>query len=80
MKLETEQLLGTLEVLNHETFLWETETQGKFNIWRLMISEGFVSLTDVEIALEHWQNIERWGTPTNQKDCQCEFCCHQPSR
>lgn len=66
MKPETEQLLGTLEVLTHQPFLWKTEPQGEFNIWNLMISEGFVSLTDSELAFEHWQNIERWGTPTQQ--------------
>lgn len=68
MKHETEQLLSTLEVLNSQTFLWETDTQGEFNPWNLIISEGFVNLTDVERAFEHWQNIEQWGTPTNQED------------
>ena len=33
----------------------------------MIISEGFVSLTDLEIAFEHWQNSEQWGTPTDQK-------------
>lgn len=72
MNFTTTQLLGTLEVLSqysgYQTFFWETQSQGEFNPWNLMISEGFVSLTDVERAFEHWQNIERWGTPTNQKD------------
>jgi hypothetical protein len=69
MKLETVQLFGTLEVLSsHESSptLWETDTQGEFNIWNLLISEGFVNPTDPELAFEHWQNIELWGTPTDQ--------------
>ncbi|MEH1942266.1 MAG: hypothetical protein V7L01_18910 [Nostoc sp.] len=41
-----------------------------------MISEGFVNLTDIEIAFKHWQNIEEWGTPTNQQ----EFCEYAPPR
>lgn len=62
MKPETEQLLGTLEVLGgYQPFFWETEIQGEFSLWNLMISEGFVNLTDVERAFEHWQNIEQWG-------------------
>lgn len=68
MKPETEQLLGTLEVLyDGQILFWETSTQGEFNFWNLMISEGFVNLTDLELAFDHWQNIEHWGTPTNQQ-------------
>jgi hypothetical protein len=70
MKPETEQLLGTLEVLSQynccQPLFWETATQGEFSLWNLLISQGFVSQTDVELAFEHWQNIERWGTPTDQ--------------
>lgn len=66
------QLLGTLEVLSQSSgcqpFFWEIKTQGEFNLWNLMVSEGFVSLTDPELAFEHWQNIEHWGTPTNPLD------------
>ena len=32
-----------------------------------MISEGFDSLTDLELAFKYWQNIEQWGTPTKRK-------------
>ncbi|GGA06810.1 nuclease A inhibitor family protein [Okeania sp. KiyG1] len=74
MKLETEKLLGTLEILARRPFFWDTEKWGKFNVWNLMRSEGCVNLTDVEVALAepsgsylaHWQNVEHWGTPTNQ--------------
>jgi hypothetical protein len=44
MNAEREQLLGTLELLVSNTFVWKTEIQGKFNLWNLMISEGFVNL------------------------------------
>ncbi|MEH2240882.1 hypothetical protein [Nostoc sp.] len=73
MHPETEQLLGTLQILCSNSFVWETTNQGEFNIWNLMISEGFVNLTDIELAFTHWQNIEEWGTPTNQKACDYEY-------
>lgn len=73
MKPETEKLLGTLEVLSEyskysgcQPLFWETATQGEFSLWSLLISQGFVRETDVELVFEHWQNIEFWGTPTNQ--------------
>lgn len=66
MKPETERLLGTLELIAHNTFVWETEKQGEFNLWNLIISAGFVKETDIELVFEHWQNIELWGTPTSQ--------------
>ncbi|BAY81096.1 hypothetical protein NIES267_05610 [Calothrix parasitica NIES-267] len=69
MKSSTKKLLGTLEVFNPgNTFFWETSTQGEFNLWNLMINEGFVNPTDIELVFEHWQNIETWGTPTNPND------------
>jgi hypothetical protein len=67
MKIETEQLLGTLELLVRHSFFWETEQRGAFNSWNLMIAEGFVQLTDIEIVLEGWQAVERWGTVTDPK-------------
>ena len=66
MKPETEQLLGTLEVLAHNTFIWETDKRGEFNLWNLILSEGFVDETDLELVFEHWRSIEAWGTPTSQ--------------
>lgn len=66
MHPETEQLLGTLEVLGSGNFVWENKDSGEFSLWNLMTTEGFVAQTDVEVAFEHWQNIEAWGTPTNQ--------------
>ncbi|MEH2357445.1 hypothetical protein [Nostoc sp.] len=73
MKLETEQLLATLELLCSDLFVWETANQGEFNLWNLMISEGFVHLTDIELAFKHWQKIEEWGTPTNQEASDYEY-------
>ncbi|MFB2894837.1 hypothetical protein ACE1CI_18155 [Aerosakkonemataceae cyanobacterium BLCC-F50] len=73
MKPETEQLLGTLEVLVGNTFVWETEIQGEFNAWNLAIAQGFVSLTDVDEAIAHWQSVERWGTPTDQSKNDYEY-------
>ncbi len=73
MQSETEKLLGTLEILRSDSFVWETAIQGEFNVWNLMISEGFVNLTDVELAFTHWQNIEEWGTPTNQEADDYEY-------
>ncbi|WP_202220016.1 hypothetical protein [Okeania sp. KiyG1] len=73
MKLETEKLLGTLEVLVKNPFLWETEKRGDFNIWNLMISEGCIHLTDVELAIAHWQDVEHWGTPTYQTEDDFEY-------
>ncbi|MDZ7993222.1 MAG: hypothetical protein RM022_030575 [Nostoc sp. EfeVER01] len=73
MHLETEQILATLELLCSDLFVWETATQGEFNLWNLMISEGFVHLTDIELAFKHWQKIEEWGTPTNQEASDYEY-------
>ncbi|MEH2126183.1 hypothetical protein [Nostoc sp.] len=68
MHSETERIFGTLQVLiGSNSFVWETANQGEFNLWNLMISEGFVHLTDIELAFKHWQNIEEWGTPSNQQ-------------
>ena len=71
MKPETEQLLRTLEVLNEHPsriFVWDAEEQGEFTMWNLALAEGFVSLTDVDVALAHWQAVEHWGTPEDQTD------------
>ncbi|CBN58097.1 MULTISPECIES: hypothetical protein [Kamptonema] len=69
MKLETEQLLATLEVLSYypdSAFFWDTEEQGKFNVLNLMSVNGFARLTDVELAIESWQVTERRGTASKE--------------
>lgn len=76
MQPETEQILAIIEVMISLSFCWGTEKQGEFNPWNMMTSEGFVSLTDLELAFKHWQNVERWGTPTDQNT----FCEYAPPR
>lgn len=73
MNPQTEQLLGTLELLRNNPFVWENSIKGKLCLWNLMISQGFVNLTDLELAFAHWQNIEEWGTPTNQAENDYEY-------
>lgn len=80
MKSETEQLLGTLEILSHRTFIWETGKQGEFNLWNLMLSQGFVSETDLDLSIAHWQNIEIWGKPTDQKTNGYEYAPYREER
>ena len=69
MSSETEKLLGILELYKNGNtiFIWNTDNQKYFNVWNLLISEGFVNSIKPEQAIKHWQNIEYWGTPTNQK-------------
>ncbi|WP_322730149.1 hypothetical protein [Nostoc sp. ChiQUE01b] len=31
----------------------KTASQGQFNIWNLMISEGFVNFSNIELAFKH---------------------------
>lgn len=55
MKLETEQLLGTLELLNehlYKTLFWDASVQGEFNIWDLIKIERFVEPVTPEAAIE----------------------------
>lgn len=84
MKPETEQLLGTLEVIAHNsyinTFVWETEKQGELNLWNLMLSRNFVDKTDIDLVIQHWQNIEIWGTPTDQKTNGYEYAPYREER
>ena len=60
MKLHTEQLLATLEVLAGSPIYWERETQGEFSFWKLLNTNCFVKETDIELAFEHWQKMEAW--------------------
>lgn len=66
MNPQTEQLLGTLELLGGYPFSWGNSNENSFSLWNLMIFQGFVDLTDLELAFAHWQNIEEWETPTEQ--------------
>lgn len=62
MKFETEQLLGTLEVLREKlypTFYWNSSIKGNFNIWSLMNYEKFIKNTTLEIVFESWLEEEQ---------------------
>lgn len=67
MHSQTLKQFGTLEVLcnNGLPFLWETESQGEFDLWNLLVQDGFVQATDWELAIAHWQQMEQWGAPTD---------------
>lgn len=76
MHPETEQLLGTLEVILEKRFgfrlhchedsatmnpyAWDA-TQGTFTPLRVIQSEGWITLTDPEVAVANWQWSEHSG-------------------
>ncbi len=82
MRTETERIFRVLEGYNsyslNKPFLWDSEQRGKFNIWKFLISEGFVHSYDrintIEQAIQHWRNIEFRGTVTTQK----KYCHYAP--
>ena len=76
MELKTERLLSTLEILlEKESFLlpyhegsvtvkpyvWDATTQGTFTPLRVIQSEGWITLTDPEVAVTNWQWSEHSG-------------------
>ncbi len=72
MNPTTTKLLATLEILyNGNFFVRETETQSELNLWDLI--SHFINPTDIELVFQHWQNIEIWGTPTNQDELCWEY-------
>ncbi|MDM9584588.1 nuclease A inhibitor family protein [Nostoc sp. GT001] len=74
MQPETEQILGTLEVIiepnsnfnlpGHEDggyispFVWEVSEYGEFNILKLSIIKDWLKLTDVDKTIAGWQEME----------------------
>ncbi|HEY9860441.1 MAG TPA: hypothetical protein V6D16_13100, partial [Candidatus Obscuribacterales bacterium] len=77
MHPETEQLLGTLQVLtepgiqfrfpsNHRSsfvpFVWDSHEKGELNILSLSYAEGWIQLTDIDVALSSWQAVENRGS------------------
>lgn len=65
MKPETKRLLGTLEVLCKNpsyALFWETEKRGEFTLLNFMQQQGFIKLTDLEVAVENWRETELRGT------------------
>ena len=74
MNPETENLLGVLEFYNHgRMFVWEKSIKGNFNIWKLLISEGFVTESEPDKAIKHWLQTEFWGTVTSQKNNDIQY-------
>ena len=67
MHSQTLKLFGTLEVLcsGNSPFLWESDSQGEFDLWNLLLQDGFVQTTDLGLAIAHWQKMEQWGAPTD---------------
>ena len=74
MHLETTRLLRALRNLKTSshympfvtTFSWNTDDEGDFNFWNLLVSKGRVRPARVEEAIASWKNTERRGTPTKQ--------------
>ncbi|MGB3651330.1 MAG: nuclease A inhibitor family protein [Rivularia sp. (in: cyanobacteria)] len=75
MKLNTEQLLGTLELLSeplqvydeeiggsYTTFYWDASIKGKFNLWNLMIDEKYIQPISPEIVISQWI-LDEWLHP-----------------
>ena len=75
MKLETEQLLGTLELLSeplqvydeeiggsYTTFYWDASSKGEFNLWNLMINEKYIQQISPEVVISQWI-IDEWLHP-----------------
>lgn len=84
MNPKTVEILATLEVFlenklscclpeNHtsswQPFAWDSAENGELNAMSLLQAEGWMYLTDPEVALESWQQIERRGTATEYDDC-----------
>jgi hypothetical protein len=71
---ETETIFRVLESYNsyslNKPFLWDSKQRGKFNIWKFLISEGFVRSDDrankIEQAIQQWRAIEFRGAVTTQ--------------
>ena len=75
MKLETEQLLGTLELLNeslqvydeqvegnYQTFYWDSSIKGEFNLWKLMKDEQYIQKISPKTAISQWI-LDEWLHP-----------------
>lgn len=83
MHLETEELLRILKDCSngHSLFVSASKNQKDLNIWELLQSEGFVHQTGLDEAITTWKNLERRGTPTNQKKCHdCEYAPYRRER
>lgn len=80
MKLETEQLLGTLELLNeplqiyegnigggYTLFDWDASIKGEFNLWNLMKDEKYIQNISPKTAISQWI-LDEWLHPIAPQD------------
>ncbi|PSF37589.1 hypothetical protein C7H19_08500 [Aphanothece hegewaldii CCALA 016] len=80
MNPETERIFKVLGKYNAALpdvqMFWDSEQQGKFNIWKFLVSEGFVFSTVQKIeqwidkAIQNWRNIESRGTVNTHDEYQ----------
>lgn len=78
MNLETEKILGTLEVFTETRlefrlpdneyssivpFIWDVTQKGNFSLLNLGRDEGWINKTDIDVAVKSWQSLERRGYP-----------------
>ena len=76
MNLETEKILGTLEVFTETRlefrlpdneyssivpFIWDVTQKGNFSLLNLGRDEGWINKTDIDVAVKSWQSLERRG-------------------
>ena len=76
MNLETEKILGTLEVFTEPRlefrlpdneyssivpFIWDVTQKGNFSLLNLGRDEGWINKTDIDVAVKSWQSLERRG-------------------
>ncbi|WP_448266027.1 nuclease A inhibitor family protein [Nostoc sp. DSM 114159] len=76
MNFETEKILATLEILTEqylnfhlpnnensclEPFVWDVTQKGDFSLLNLGYDRGWITLTDIDVAVKSWQALERRG-------------------
>lgn len=76
MNVELEKILGTLEVISEAgiefclpntdiaylvPFVWDVIQKGEFNFINFGLDERWITRTDIEVAIEGWQTVERKG-------------------
>ncbi|MEH2378338.1 MAG: nuclease A inhibitor family protein [Nostoc sp.] len=76
MHLETEKILGTLEVLTEKPlefrlhsnqysslvpFVWDVKEKGNFSLLNLGRDQRWITLTDIDVAVKSWHALERRG-------------------
>lgn len=83
MNVELEKILGTLEVITEVpislrlpdlvSFVWDVTRKGEFNFISLGVSEGWITSTDIEVAVEGWQAVEQRGYLNEEYDDRSYF-------